>query len=66
MSDTLYEGPGGAFFVSSERAPEARRRYSVRKVEPDASIQTVGKFQAYATYAQATRVAQRLAKGGAA
>lgn len=56
---------GGHLFVTSERSgfdPNSPRRYSVREVFPDGSIDTVGEFNEYATAAAATRAADRLSR----
>lgn len=56
---------GGRYFVTSEQfAPSsgrpAARRYTVREVLPDGSVETVGEFQAYDSGAAARREIQRL------
>lgn len=67
-----YSGPGGIFFVSSEKNYDGSMRgYSVREAvkgekfgRPTYAIKTVGKFLSYETRAYATREAKRLAAGG--
>lgn len=51
---------GGRYFVSSERNGEEPRRYTVREVQPDATIDTVGEFQGYATLAKANAAVRAL------
>ena len=68
IGGTLYGGPGGEFFVTSEREAtwEKRaipRRYTVRQAMPDGRVATVGEFQQYASYSGATAAAKRLAAG---
>ncbi|NBW07837.1 MAG: hypothetical protein EBR82_07400 [Caulobacteraceae bacterium] len=38
-----------ARFISSEQGPHGRRAYTIREAQPDGGIDTVGKFQGYAT-----------------
>lgn len=54
IGSTLY---CGECFITSERdtLTGQRRRYTVRRVTPTGSIETVGEFQAYATRRQAER-----------
>lgn len=45
--ETVFQGPGGIFFVTSERAPfgDALRKYTVRQFHPDTgTIDTFGDF----------------------
>jgi hypothetical protein len=52
---------GGRYFVTSERPdPDTPRRYSVRMVQDDGSIDTVGEFRAHATFGDAERAARRM------
>lgn len=58
---------GGRYFISSEQfvgsnGYRAPRRYTVREVSADGSIDTVGAFQAYETRAQAVAAIRRLLK----
>ena len=50
----------GKYFWSSEQAPDQPRRYTVRRANPDGSVDTVGEFQAHATRAAAIRAIQGL------
>ncbi len=41
----VYQGPGGIYFVTSEKPPSGKRAYSVRKYNPDTKdIDTIGNF----------------------
>jgi hypothetical protein len=56
---------GGRYFITSERNetpgyPSGPRRYTIREAFADASIDTVGDFQEYATRKQAERAAREL------
>ena len=73
VHEAVYEGPGGVFFVTSERPPHGPRRCSVREfvLEPEegqaphhvkGSIETRGEFCAYRRYI-AHRLARLAAKG---
>jgi hypothetical protein len=57
---TLY---GGRYFISSEQGPNGIRAYTVREVEADGGIETVGDFQQYETAAQARAAIKQLLKG---
>lgn len=64
---TLYSGPGGHYFVTSERYHDIHggsdpRAYTVRQAHPNGQIDTVGEFQAHPTRSSAARMAQHLAK----
>lgn len=51
----------GGYFVTSERFDaNSARFYSVRQVQTDGAIDTVGKFQAYTSAAQAKRAIAKL------
>jgi hypothetical protein len=57
---TVY---AGRFFITSERSGfdyNSPRTYTVREFFPDASIETVGEFNAYKTPAQARAAIKRL------
>ena len=43
---TVYQGPGGIFFVTSEEPPYGGRRYTVRRFDPTdpSDIETFGDF----------------------
>lgn len=56
-TDTIY-------FVTSEKPPHGPRAYSVRRMDSEGEIETVGDFCSM-TYAQANRMAEREAKGEA-
>ena len=56
---TVYPG---AHFVTSERGPDERRLYSVRRATPDGSIETADKFQAFRTSRAAHNAAKRAGK----
>jgi hypothetical protein len=62
VSDTIYTGADGWYFVSSEQAPNAKRKYSVRRFNLNRSVHTVGEFGAYSTNARAQKAAARIAK----
>lgn len=52
----------GRWFVSSEQYDdESPRLYTVREVQPDASIETIGDFQGYRTKAAARKAIDKLA-----
>jgi hypothetical protein len=64
---TVYQGPGGIYFVTSERFMTmatfglTARKYTVRKFDPDTfHVTTVGEY-AQLTTAKATRIARNLA-----
>jgi len=62
--DEVYQGPGGIYFVTSEKGPSENRAYSVRQYLPGkdgGDIDTVGEFNAH-TKAGAKRTAYRLSK----
>lgn len=56
-------GPGGTFFVSSERQDGGARRYTIRQVHPSGRITTSGDFRAFALGSEATAAARKLAEG---
>lgn len=64
LSDTVI---GGRYFITSERyeapagfGPSGSRMFTIREAFADASIDTVGEFQGYATRKQAERAARDL------
>lgn len=62
VGDTVI---GGRYFITSERnetpySPHEPRLYTIREAFSDASIDTVGEFQGYATRKQAERAARDL------
>lgn len=62
VSDQVYQGPGGIYFVTSEKTFGGdKRAYSVRQYRPSSkSIDTVGDFNSL-TRATAHKIASRLA-----
>ncbi len=50
----------GRYFISSEQGPSGERLFTLRQVEADGGVDTVGDFQAHRTKADAKR-ALRLA-----
>jgi hypothetical protein len=61
VSEQVYQGEGGIYFVTSEKGPSGKRRYSVRKYDPATKdIDTVGEFNEM-TRDRAHREAARLA-----
>lgn len=64
ISDKVYQGQGGVYFVTSEEDPSGKRAYSVRSFDPaTANIDTVGDFHSM-DRSQAHREARRLAGAG--
>lgn len=53
---------GGRLFVTSEQAPDAPRRYTVRLAGDDGDIHSVGDFQEHATYKAALYAAKHYAE----
>lgn len=43
----------GKRFITSERGPDERTRYTIREARPDGSIDTIGEFQQFGTLAAA-------------
>lgn len=72
VSRTVYQGPGGVYFVSSEQKSPAAwgmgwgsRKFTVRKFNPkDCSVSTVQDFQKFFDGREAAAAAKRLARGG--
>ena len=63
IGDTVYEGPGGVFFVSSEKPPHGPRAHTVRQFDPETkSVATVGPFCTSSSYSARGRAAL-LARG---
>lgn len=48
------------YFITSERPPHGKRAYSVRKMELDGDIETVGEFCSMTSY-QANKLLKKLA-----
>ena len=65
VESQVYEGPGGVYFVTSERRErDMPKRYSVRVFDPSTGdIDTVGEFQAFGNLAEARANARTLAAG---
>jgi len=65
VHDRVHEGPGGVFFVSSERQNYSTPRlYSVRQaINGGRGITTIGEFQGYASSRAAHAAAERFARG---
>ena len=62
---TVYKGDGGVFFITSEQFDHnSERKYTVRKVNADWTIRTVGEFNAL-TKGQAIKKARECSKGEA-
>lgn len=59
IGDRVY---GGRYFVTSEKAPGQPRRYTVRRINEDRSIEDVSGFQAYASLSGASAAAERYAR----
>jgi hypothetical protein len=67
VDSNVYEGPGGVYFVSSEKGPHGPRAYTVRKYEPSTrDIATHSELGEFATLADARDAAQEAASADAA
>lgn len=64
VHDSLYTAGDRAYFVTSEKPPHGRRAYSVRRANPDGSIDTVGEFCGFNTGRQAHARAAWIAEHG--
>jgi hypothetical protein len=70
--ETVYEGPGGVYFITSEKQPTTRfafqnlihpRRYTVRSFNPETGdVNTTGPFNTL-TKARAATLAKKAAAG---
>ncbi|MCL4204621.1 MAG: hypothetical protein KJ000_19205 [Pirellulaceae bacterium] len=61
VSEQVYQGPGGIYFVTSEKNGDEPRAYSVRQYQPSRQhVDTIGKFNEMSRD-QAHREAKRLA-----
>ncbi len=61
VSEQVYEGENGIYFVTSEKGPSEKRLYSVRKYDPATKdVDTVGDFNSMSR-AQAHRLAAKSA-----
>jgi hypothetical protein len=69
IHDTVYQGPGGIYFVTSEQFEDhlgnrAARGFSVRRFHPDTgNVGTVGAFNSFTNRAAAHRAAEGYARG---
>lgn len=65
VSDVVHTGPGGVYFVTSEKFDwKTPRRYTVRQFNPEtAGVDDASEFQQFASSDAAHREAARLAKG---
>ena len=59
IKDRVY---GGNMFITSERGPSGPRAYTIKKIDKQGRINTVGEFQQYATSAAAERAITRIMK----
>lgn len=65
VGSQVYQGPGGVYFVTSERPPGGKREFSVRQYRPESKdIKTIGDFCSM-TRSVAHAEAARLAGEGA-
>lgn len=64
LGKAVYNGPGGVFFVTSERfwRDGSPRLYTVRALLRNGGVDTAGEFQGYATRAAAHRAAKELSQ----
>jgi hypothetical protein len=61
VSDEVYQGPGGIYFVSSEKSYGGSRQYTVRQYSPvRKSVETIGEFCSYTRY-MAHKIAKEMA-----
>ena len=64
ISDIIYQGPGGIYFVSSERCWGRHRSYTINQFDPTTSqINTLGTFQQYTNRRSAHKAAAKASKG---
>jgi hypothetical protein len=65
VESRVYEGPGGVYFVTSERRElDMPKRYTVRVFDPSTGdIDTVGDFQEFSALYNARATARALAAG---
>lgn len=58
VNDQVFSGPGGVFFVTSERYDwDSPRLYTVRQAMPNGHIETPDEFQQYGNMRAAKRAA---------
>jgi hypothetical protein len=63
VSQNVYQGVGGIYFVTSEQSPSGIRAYTVRQFQPaTGNVQTAGPFHQL-TRAKAVRLALNLSLG---
>jgi hypothetical protein len=61
---TVYQGPGGVYFVTSEQPPHGPRAFTVRSFNPEtADIGTVGEVCSINTKGKASDMAKKAAAG---
>ena len=53
-------GDHGQYFITSERSPSGVRAFTIRMVEQDGHVSTIGDFHCYSTLAKAQSVARTL------
>jgi hypothetical protein len=64
--DEIFNGPGGIYFVTSEKGPHSSRAYTVRKFNPEtADICTAGEFNKIKSRETALRYARKYSLEGA-
>ena len=63
ISELVYQGPGGIYFITSEQYSNERRKFTVRQYnEEERSVETVGDFNVH-TRSVAHRIARDLSVG---
>ena len=62
FNSTILSRTYGDFFVTGEQYDDEPRRYTVRRIMPDGSIDSVGAFQAYPTRSEAFQAAKEANK----
>lgn len=63
LPEIAYKGPGGTFFVSSDKGPSEVRLSSVRQLVGPGEIVTRGRFNSY-SHSRAVTLAKTLASMG--
>jgi hypothetical protein len=63
VSSKIWPVTDGAYFVTSETDGESPRRYTVRFIDSDGSVSTIGDFRGHATMAEAQMHARGAADG---
>jgi hypothetical protein len=51
---------GGRYFITSERAPGFKRKFTIREALDSGEIKTVGKFQQYSSHVHAVSVVRSM------